>query len=429
MTLFWILSAALIAAAIGLLAPTLIRQQRTCDDDTRVLNVEIARDRLAELEKAKEAGDLSDEEFEQGKQDLQLALAHDLEGAESQRPAKGGSGRGALVASIVLVPLITVPLYFEIGSPQLITNPPGSPQLAGQQATDSLPPLDQLADQLRERMEENPENAEGWFLLGRTYMRLSNYAGATEAFEQVVRLMPDEPAGLLSLADAMIMRDEMQTSPTAMALLEKTLRIDPENVTALWLLGNAAYDNGAVSGALHYWQQAYPLLSQEPEMQAQLAGRILEAGGEIPAAPPGVADVPPIMPAADTMPTEGGAPSADSTTDGIRVQVALSPDLIEQAEAGDIVFVLARAEQGPPMPLAVARHRIDELPLDIRLTDAMAMMPAMKLSSFDRVEVVAKVSKTGQAATQTGDLLADAQIVETGSPPDTVQLLINQVAE
>jgi cytochrome c-type biogenesis protein CcmH len=227
----------------------------------------------------------------------------------------------------------------------------------------------------------------------------------------------------------MIMRDGMRTDSTALALLEKALRIEPDNITALWLLGNAAYDNGAVTSALDYWQQAYPLLAQAPEMQGQLAQRILEAGGELPASPPNVADLPPIMPTADASPGPAPAPAADATTGGIRVQVALAPSLIERAGAADTVFVLARAEQGPPMPLAVARHRVDELPLDIRLTDAMAMMPAMKLSSFDRVEVIAKVSKSGRAGTQPGDLLAPGQVVDTGAPPESVQLLIDQVAE
>jgi cytochrome c-type biogenesis protein CcmH len=429
MTLFWILSAAMIIAALALLAPTLLRRHRSAEDDTQGLNVEIARDRLAELTKAKDAGDLSDEEFEQGKQDLQLALAQDLEASDTPAPKAGSNGRGALIASALMIPLITVPIYFEIGSPQLITNPPGTPTAATGHGADSLPPLDQLAEQLRLRMEEDPDNAEGWFLLGRTYMRLEDYAGATRAFEQVVRLMPEQTVGLLSLADAMIMRDGMRTDSTALALLEKALRIEPDNVTALWLLGNAAYDNGAVTSALDYWQQAYPLLAQAPEMQGQLAQRILEAGGELPASPPNVADLPPIMPTADASPGPAPAPAADATTGGIRVQVALAPSLIERAGAADTVFVLARAEQGPPMPLAVARHRVDELPLDIRLTDAMAMMPAMKLSSFDRVEVVAKVSKSGRAGTQPGDLLAPGQVVDTGAPPESVQLLIDQVAE
>jgi len=428
MTLFWILAAAMIVAAAAMLAPTLLKKHRAGNYDTKVLNVEIARERLAELEKAKEAGDLSEEEFAQGRQDLELALAQDLETADEAAPTgTTSSGKGALVASALLIPLITIPVYFEIGAPGLIEAKPGGPAVAGSHASGELPPMDELAEQLRERMEENPDNAEGWFLLGRTYMRLENWGQAAQAYEQVVRLMPEEPAGLLSLADALIMRDGMKTGIKALELLERALNLDPQNVTALWLLGNAAADNGAMAKALHYWERAYPLLANEPEMQAQLGQRITDAGGELPAVA-SVADLPSIMPTAEQAIPSSTPPAVDDG-EGIRVQVALAPTLFDNAAPTDIVFVLARAENGPPMPLAVSRHRVDELPLDIRLTDAMAMMPAMKLSSFPRVEVVAKVSKSGQAGTQAGDLLAPGQVVDSASPPDAVQLLINQIAE
>jgi cytochrome c-type biogenesis protein CcmH len=429
MTLFWILSAAMIVAAIVLMAPTLLKKQRAEDDNTQALNVEIARERLAELQKTRDAGELSEEEYQQGKQDLELALAQDLDDQPPPQEAPSGGGKGALIAAVLLIPLITIPMYFEIGSPGLIEG--GPQQVVGTHGGDTLPPIDVLAEQLRERMEANPDNAEGWFLLGRTYMRIEKYGPAAEAYEQFVRLMPDEPAGMLSLADALIMRDGT-TDTRAMGLLEKALNQDPQNITALWLLGNAAYDNGAKSGAVHYWQRAYPLLAAEPAMQAELGRRITEAGGELPANP---AELPPIMPTAQAAPTAsaqeptGAAPGASEDGDGILVQVALSPALLEQAAPTDTVFVLARAENGPPMPLAVARHTVDDLPLDVRLTDAMAMMPAMTLSSFPRVEVIARVSKSGQAATQAGDLFAAGQVVDSADPPAAVQLLIDQVAE
>ncbi len=117
------------------------------------------------------------------------------------------------------------------------------------------------------------------------------------AFEKVVALLPNETAGLLSLADAMTMRDGRQVGPQAVELLEKALTLDPNSVTALWLLGNAAFDKGDTATALDYWQRAYPLLSDEPAMQAELAQRISQAGGTPPAAttPP---SLPPIMAAA-----------------------------------------------------------------------------------------------------------------------------------
>ncbi len=121
MTLFWMISAAMIVAALAILAPTLLRQHRASTDATERFNVEIAREHLAELVKQKDAGDLSDEEFTQAKQDLELALAQDLEGTAVARPTSSASGgRIALVIAALLIPLITVPTYLKIGSPNLI---------------------------------------------------------------------------------------------------------------------------------------------------------------------------------------------------------------------------------------------------------------------------------------------------------------------
>jgi len=433
MTLFWMISAAMIVAALAILAPTLLRQHRASTDATERFNVEIAREHLAELVKQKDAGDLSDEEFSQAKQDLELALAQDLEGTAVARPTSSASGgRIALVIAALLIPLITVPTYLKIGSPNLIEgsgNATGA--AAGHGSSGEVPAIADLVEKLRARMDADPDNAEGWFLLGRTYMRLQNYAEAAHAFEQVVRLLPEETAALLSLADAITMRDGRRVGPRAMELLEKALQLDPTSVTAMWLLGNAAADTGDNAKALDYWQRAYPLLDDEPAMQAELGQMITQAGGQPPAQ---AAMLPPIMggtgmsaapPATDSATTDGTA------IDGARitVEVALAPAVLDKASPGDTLFVLARAESGPPMPLAVARHQVSELPLTVTLTDAMAMMPAMKLSSFARVKVSAKVSKSGQAGTQAGDLVASDVVVDSANPPQSVQLLIDRVVE
>jgi cytochrome c-type biogenesis protein CcmH len=433
MTLFWIISAAMIVAALGLLAPTLLRRHQSATDDTRQFNVEIAREHLRELTKQKDAGDLSNEEFEQAKKDLEKALADDLAGSDDSPVAakRPGGGRLALLLSVVLVPLIAIPTYLEIGSPGLIGNTPALASAPAGHGGQELPSIGELATQLRERMDANPDNPEGWFLLGRTYMRLDDYPNAVYAYEKALELLPEEVAVLLSLADAMTMANGGAVPARAEELLRKALQIDPNSVTALWLLGNAAADKGDSATALDYWNKAYPLLTEEPGMQAQLGQMIRTAGGTPPAS---AAALPPIMPlpapAEPAAPASGAqAASQDAGGASIEVEVALAPHLMEQAAPTDTVFVLARAESGPPMPLAVARHQVSELPLAVTLTDAMAMMPAMKLSAFPRVKITAKVSKSGQAGTQVGDLLADDVIVDQSQATGSVQLLINQVAE
>lgn len=429
MTLFWILTAAMIVVALALLAPTLLRPQRATRDASEQFNVEIAREHLAELIKQKDSGELSDEEFAQARKDIELALAEDLEGKNDAAPTARSGGSWALLAAAVLIPAITLPVYLEIGSPGLIERSPQQARTAAGHGEAELPPIGELAQQLRERMEANPENAEGWFLLGRTYMRLQDYPGAVYAFEKVVTLLPDEAAGLLSLADALAMQNGRVVPDRGVEMLKKALSLDPDSVTAMWLLGNAAADRGQTTTALEYWNKAYPLLDGDPAMQAELGQMIRTAGGT---PPPSRAQLPPIAAMADR--AAGTAKDADRPTasgDGaaITVEVALAPHLMEQAAPTDTLFVLARAESGPPMPLAVSRHQVSDLPLQVTLTDQMAMMPAMRLSAFPRVKVSAKISKSGQAGTQSGDLLASDVVVESANAPNSVQLLIDQVAE
>jgi cytochrome c-type biogenesis protein CcmH len=434
MTLFWILSAAMMLVAAALLVPQILRPRRPVAIETEKLNVQIARDHLADLVRQRDAGELSDEEFRQGKRDLELALAQDLEGAPAAAlvddATSSGRGRWALVVSALLVPLITVPLYFRLGSPELIVQPPGSPAvIAGHGEAGELPPIEELVKQLRARMEANPSNAEGWFLLGRTYMRLEDYPQAVYAFEKLVELIPDQAVALLALADALTMRDGRPIGERAVGLLQSALELDPESSTALWLLGSAAMDHGDNAAAIEYWQRAYPLLAEEPAMQFELGRMIREAGGETPEQAAAAA---PAAPAVAT-PAPGPATAAGSEPapagEGIVVEVALAPPLLEQLAPSDTVFVLARAVEGPPMPLAVARLSAEDLPLRVTLTDGMAMMAGMQLSAFDQVRVSARVSKSGQAGLQAGDLYAEDVVVSSGSTPGSAQLLIDRVVE
>jgi cytochrome c-type biogenesis protein CcmH len=284
MTLFWILTAAMIVVALALLAPTLLLPQRANGDASEHFNVEIAREHLAELIKQRDSGELSDEEFAQARRDIELALAEDLEDSSDAAPTGRSGGSWALLAAAVLIPAITLPVYLEIGSPGLIERSPQQARTAAGHGEAELPPIGELAQQLRERMEANPENAEGWFLLGRTYMRLQDYPGAVYAFEQVVTLLPNEAAGLLSLADALAMQNGRVVPDRGVEMLKKALSLEPDSVTALWLLGNAAADRGQTTTALEYWNKAYPLLDGDPAMQAELGQMIRTAGGTPPAA-------------------------------------------------------------------------------------------------------------------------------------------------
>ena len=428
MNTFLFISGGMIIIAILLLAPTLLRQRHQAREETREHNIRIARERLAELEKENSKGELSDEEFAQAKQDLEIALAQDLSTASSavRHSDNKGTARITLAIIAVALPIMVYAIYQQVGSPEHlhIAGPGQQQQVAAEGHNGQVPSISELVGELEKRLQEKPDNPEGWFLLGRTYMKLERYSDAVRAYEQLNQLMPNQPAVMVSLVDALSMQEGGRVPEKGVMLLDEVIQLDPQATTALWLAGNAAAQRNESQKALDYWSQAYPQLADDPGMQQQLLAQIGEVEArsglksDIPAPPP------PIMPA--PQPTQSQAPSQPAAGgEGLQVEVALDAEMLDRVSSSDTVFVYAKAVSGPPMPLAVARHRVADLPMKVVLNDGMAMMPQMKLSSFDQVLVGARISRTGQAMPQSGDLQSSE--VETASDStDNIQLLINQ---
>ena len=428
-TSFFFLSAAIVLAALGLLAPTLLRRHQVSAESRQRYNVEVARERLRELQTEHERGELSDEEFEQARQDLDIALAQDLT-VPSQEEALSDNGRtGALTLAILLllVPAIVAVTYFNTGNLQALgTAGPAAPGAQTAASHDGMPPIGELVKKLEDHLKQHPDNAEGWLLLGRTYMKLDRYDDAVRAYTKLDELQPHTSIVQISLADALSMQAGGHITEQALALLQQVHQREPGNVTALWLLGNAAAQRGEDRQALDYWGKAYPLLAAEPQMQTELHGAIrqIEARSGLSANISEPEKIPSIMGGMPATPAAGGGQVAAASTGGLSVEVALDPELLDKTSPQDTVFIYAKASSGPPMPLAVARKRVAELPVRVELTDAMAMMPQMRLSNFPHVKVGARISKSGQAIPQSGDLQSPE--VETASDSkDAIRLVID----
>lgn len=428
MTTFLLISGAMIAVAILLFAPTLLRARREAAEDTREYNIRIARERLSDLEKEHAKGELSEEEFTQARQDLEIALAQDLTTASSNviHTDKLGTARMTLVLVAVALPVLVYVIYQAVGSPQhLAIAGPGEPRTATAHGEQQLPSIGEMVGELQRRLEEKPDNPEGWFLLGRTYMKLERYGDAVKAYSRLNEILPGQPNVLIALVDAMSMHNDGEVPDEGIPLLETALELEPESVSALWLAGNAAAQREQDQKALDYWRRAFPLLEGEDGAQQQLRGLMAHVASRS-----GLeANIPEPLPEIMAQPQQATQPAAPETPaaplDGLQIEVALDAELLEKAAPGDTVFVYAKASAGPPMPLAVARKRVSDLPVRVALNDSMAMMPQMKLSNFDRVLVGARISKSGQAMPQSGDLHSTE--VETASDSeDVVQLLINQ---
>lgn len=414
MTEFWIIAALLLLPGVLILAPSLLRPRIKVGEDLNSQNVQISRDRLAELEAEHVAGGLTDDEFEQAKAELEGNLLDDI------RESGGDEGNDApsrmtLAALLLLVPLSAVLLYLNLGSPKImatLANAPQGESGAASSHDQQQASMDELLARLEDKLKKDPENVEGWFILGRSYMSQGRYKEAVRALEEIYNREPDNSTVLVSLADALTMSAGGAFSARSEELLQKALELDPGSATALWLLGMANQERGEYAEAIGYWQRAIPLLQSDANAVSQLGSMIDKAKSR-----GGLSD-------ADIKPVSGDAGQTPAAAAEIKVSVTLDAALVEKASADDVLFVLARAIDGPPMPLAAAKHRVADLPLEVTLSDAMAMMPDRKLSSFDRVLVQARIAKGGTPMAQSGDLQSSP--VETGTNATSpVELVIN----
>ena len=315
MTIFWIISAALVLVALAIIAPSLLRSRKVITPDRNQQNVVIAQERLAELETDLSNGVLSQEQFEQTKLELEQALLLDLSDEQNtdQADASMTPGRTALGVLAVAVPVMTVSLYLYLGTPQMIGVDPasGGHQSAGQEG--EMPSVEEMLQVLNQRLQENPEDAEGWFLLGRTHAVLKNYTQAVSAYERLYALVGDQPMVLLSLADALSMSAEGDLRGRPAELISKAVAMEPNNITALWLSGMSQEQLGNYDKSLEYFEKLEPLLKDDPESGTRVASLIARVRQKAAATP-------------TAAPVEKPLTKDTAATAGLAVHVTLSPE-------------------------------------------------------------------------------------------------------
>jgi cytochrome c-type biogenesis protein CcmH len=334
--------------------------------------------------------------------------------------------------------------YLLTGRPDAIDGSPSmaaSPDSAGVgQAQPSPEQIAEMVQRLADRLKDRPEDAEGWTMLSRSYLVLGRLEEAAQASERVLRLKPNDAQALADHADVLAMRAGRVLDGEPMKLIERALKLDPDNLKALALAGAAAFDRGDGNEAARLWdrvallgppgspvvQQAREGAAEARRMAAERAG---SAGGA--AAPaPGPAQAPSTAtaPATTNATTQGpGAPQkAPVAGPTVRGTVTLSAALKAQAKPEDTVFIFARnAEAGPGaprMPLAIVRKQVKDLPAAFTLDDSLAMGPGMGLSSAQQVVVGARISRSGQAMPQPGDLEGLSAPVAVGSQGVVVEI-------
>ena len=396
MITFWIIGALLAVAALARVLWPLLRAKHSDPVSRRQANISIYKDQLRELEADLASGAVSPADYERSRLELEARLLEDVTPSEAavSRPA----GRKAALALALAVPIVGVAVYLAIGNPRA---------LGPHQAATGVHEFQAMVDRLAAKMRENPENAEGWKLLGRSYTALGRFPQAVEAYAKAAERAPRDPQLLVDFADALAMTRGQKLTGEPERLIERALEIDPNNLKGLALFGTVAYERQDYARAAQIWGRMLPLVPAGSEDARSIQQNVDEArklAGI--AGAPAAQTVPRGQPApgSATAPGKKTRQSAAAAHPGVRGTVRLSPELKKQVKPDETVFVFARAAEGPPMPLAALRAKAGELPLNFRLNDAMAMAQELKVSSFPRIVVTARVSRSGSVQPAAGDL-------------------------
>ena len=426
MIAFVITAAVMVAAALAWVLVPLLRRQGRIGVDRAASNLSLLREQRQELDGDLARGVLTPERYTQALAELERSVLD--ESAVADAPAPVGTPMSSTWTAVVMaagIPIVAVVLYLSLGSRDAFAPPVASaPARAGEHPVTPAE-IEAMAAQLTTKLQQDPNNAEGWVMLARTYYALKRFPDAAGAFERAVALVPDNAALLSDYADTLGSAQGGTLAGKPTELIDRALKADPNYWKALALAGTAAFDAKDYRKAVDYWERTKKVVPAESDFAKGLDGSIAEARelGGMAAFSAAPATVAPASASAATKSAPASVASAapaqasPSATGGKTLvgTVRLAPSMAAQAAPDDLVIVFARAAQGSRMPLALVRTQVKDLPYKFTLDDSTAMAPNMTLSSAAEVVVGARVSKSGQVMPASGDLEGLSAPVKPGA--------------
>ena len=464
MIVFWIIAAGLLVLAMLLLLPTLVRNRAatpTVDDaaapNARRSNLAILRDQLAQVDADLASGSLNADQHRLSRSEIERRVLD--EEAVAEGPRKAGSARRTAVVLGTLIPLFALGVYGFMGNVTAL-DPQARVAKAEPEAEVAMAQVEEMVEKLAKKLDSQtapqPGDAQGWTMLARSYGFLQRFPEASRAYGRAIALDPKNAQLLADHADVLAALQGQKIGGEPMRLVEQALQIDPTHPKALALAGSEAFERKDFAAAIALWTKARNFVAADSEFAKALDGSIAEAKGAMqgtvavaataagtaaiasPAAASAAsvsaaAPAPAVAPAgaaatvASASAVAGASVARPEGTSGAQVtgRVSLAPALAARAAPTDTVFIFARAAEGPRMPLAIVRRTVADLPISFTLDDSMAMSPQMKLSNFPLVVVGARVSKSGNAMPQPGDLQGQAVPSKIGS--NGIELVIDSV--
>lgn len=432
MSLFFILAALMVVAALAFIIPSTLKRSSQDELDQLDTNISIAKDRRSQLQQSLQSGTIDQATYDSELIDLEHGLAADVGAAEKHREsAKRGIGIAASIA--LFLPIASGALYLQLGEPAAVDTDAMHAQVLQnqqqQQQAGQPPALAELLPNLERKLLENPNDIDGWKLLGKSYLTISDFSNAKRALLRAYEIDNADPDLLSQLAEATAMERGGDLSGEASEYLDSALQINPQHQQSLWLVAISRQQAGKHEEAITRFEALRSGVADNPDAVASVNEMInlsrIELGldavsSQLTTTAEGST--------ANAEPTTNDAPTSTSGAAEVSVTVSLADGVLEQVNASDSVFIFARASSGPPMPLAVSRHVVSDLPITVVLNDSMAMMPAMTLSQFPSVTVAARISASGDAIAQPGDWFGELENIQPAESPK-LELVIDTLNE
>ncbi len=417
MNSFWLYSTILLIVSLLFILVPVLRYRpviKTADDEIRKQkNIEVFQQSLAELEQDKTEEVISEEEFEKLKAELQRSFLRDMEDEKSRTKAAGQSSNKLIpLLCLLFIPAFSYSLYEVVGSARDLALPAIMQQLsAAETAEQQLDGLNRLADLLQQRYDRNNDDIQNGYMLGTLYLELENFEQAIAVFTSMVGVMepsPDKATVLGQLAQSMYMAAGSKMTPAVEQVIGEAQSLNPNEFTILSLLAIDSFLNENFAQALTYWRRQLAQLDRNSQQAAVLSSRIAQVESLLPAS---------ALAATETTDTQG--PS-------VSLVIELDESIKDLVDDSMRLFVYAR-NPAMPMPLAAQTLAVPDFPFEITLDDSMAMIANMTLSTAQEVIVGARLSKSGNAIAQSGDIQVVSEPFTLAEQDEAIILTIKDI--
>ena len=413
MVLFWSTSVGLLLVSIIVILKTLFNKNKSNiknENNSKILYEQ----KLLEIDKDIENNILSSNDAENIKKELKNTLQeYQIESDSLLSNSYHSSKNEKKIVSLILIliiPAFVFGVYNIVGSPDIIEKLALTSNINGtQNSNEQLASVDEMLNRVERRLLDNPDNIDDWLMLANSYLVLKRYPESIRAFENLYRLVGDEPSLLFRYADALAMANSGTFTGKPAEMIKKALLLDPENTMGLWLAGLASYEEGKIKEAITHWEKVLPKLKDGSEEQKNIK-KYLEFAYQN----------------NNISKVENNSEPINAKKYSIKLNITLSSDF-DDLDKNQTVFIYAKSEdETNNMPIIVLPKKVADLPLYVELDDSMAMLPSSKLSDYQSVRVIARVSKTGNAIASKGDPIGVIESVSTNSN-ETIELIINKI--